>query len=143
MVAQGFELAVEDFGLTLKAFKLALTGVVGAEECLWDGGLEGGGVWLGPGVRERCWGGLVFEPLQALVEESEAALDGVGELPFPVAVEGGEGGDGLGEAAEVGDEGGYKLGKGAPAGPGLGEQAFERLFGVVVGQAGEAAGVGE
>ena len=64
-------------------------------------------------------------------------------LPGPLAVESGEGGDGLGEAAQVGDKGGDELGEGAAAGPGFGQQALEGFFGVIVGHAGGAAGIGE
>jgi len=141
--AEGAELAVKYFSLAFEALELALAGVGFTGQGRRDRGLNGGVTGLGPGGGRRLEAGLVFEPSEALIEEGEAALDGAGELPIPVAVESCEGGDGLGEAAEVGDEGGDELGEGTPARPGFGEEALQGLFRIVVSQTRGAAGVGE
>jgi hypothetical protein len=137
--AQGIQLAVKDFGLALEALELALTGMV----LSGDGRLQGERAGFRPKSGLRVGASLFFQPLQATVEEFEPALHVAGELPFPIAVNCCEGCDGLGESAEIGDEGGHKLGEGATAGPGLGQQTFQGFFGIVVGQSGGTAGIGE
>ena len=139
--AEGTELAVQDLGLAFNALEQALAGMNFAEArdiegTDWRFRPRGFGRWKGQSE-------LFFEVEKALLDEFEPGLNGEGGFPSRFARQRGEGSDGLRKPSEIGDESDREVCKGKAPRPGFGEEAFEGLFRIVVGQASATARLGE
>lgn len=108
---------VEDSGLALESFQLALAGA--ARPRLWI--RRDRLCRLRPALREMAPGdsNLFLEPLELLIKQFQAALDGPRLLPIPIAVQRCQSGHAPGKTAQVSDEGRGEPGEGAAPRPGF------------------------
>jgi len=98
---------------------------------------------LRPVLAQRAATDLLFDPDQLAGEQRQAALGGRRLLPTPFPVQGRQRGDGLRKPAQVGDKRDGKVSQRPPPGPAFGQQPVQGLFGIVMGQSGGPARVGQ